>query len=187
MTSPGYPQPAQDTPWTRYLTREHAARDGYLAATRHAHAEYLTGPWPDRESYQLAERQAWVTYYQAGRAALNAYRAEMTARETTLPRRQPAAADRTAGGSGTGQQTGQGITTESMEQSRADLEARHGLNCTEGGVPWRQPSPACQRRLFNVHPLPPAAGPAAGAGTGWPGSPPAPAQPTYTPTTSGDQ
>jgi hypothetical protein len=67
----------QISPWHRYLQREHAARDAYLAVTVRAHAEYLTGPWPDRDSYQVVERQAWLTYYTAGRAAWQMYRHEI--------------------------------------------------------------------------------------------------------------
>lgn len=67
----------QISPWHRYLQREHAAREGYLAVTARAHEEYLTGPWPDRDSYQVVERSAWLTYYTAGRAAWQMYRHEI--------------------------------------------------------------------------------------------------------------
>lgn len=67
----------QISPWHRYLQREHAARDAYLAVTARAHTEYLTGPWPDRDSYTVVERQAWLTYYTAGRAAWQMYRHEI--------------------------------------------------------------------------------------------------------------
>lgn len=63
--------------YRRYLAREHEARDGYLHVTDAAHREYLTGPWPDRASYEVVERQAWLTYYAAGRAAWRTYTAEL--------------------------------------------------------------------------------------------------------------
>lgn len=78
MTADGYNPNLGLTPWGQYLNREHAARDGYLAVTQAAHREYLTGPWPDRDSYTTIERQAWATYYAAGREAWNQYRRDMT-------------------------------------------------------------------------------------------------------------
>lgn len=72
-------QPAHHTnAWQRYLASEHAARDAYLTTTHHAHLEYLTGPWPDREAYNHVELSAWVTYYAAGRAAWRTYVQEIT-------------------------------------------------------------------------------------------------------------
>lgn len=65
-------------PWQRYVARERAARDAYLATTMSAHREYLMGPWPDREAYQHVEHSAWVTYYAAGREAWRHYTAEIT-------------------------------------------------------------------------------------------------------------
>lgn len=65
-------------PWQRYVARERAARDAYLATTMAAHREYLMGPWPDREGYQHVEHSAWVTYYAAGREAWRYYTAEVT-------------------------------------------------------------------------------------------------------------
>lgn len=70
-------------PWQRYVEREHAARDAYLAVVQSAHREYLTGPWPDREAYQHVEQSAWMTYYAAGREAWRYY-----ARELAVPARQ---------------------------------------------------------------------------------------------------
>lgn len=70
-------------PWQRYVEREHAARDAYLAVVQGAHREYLTGPWPDREAYQHVEQSAWMTYYAAGREAWRAY-----TRELAVPARQ---------------------------------------------------------------------------------------------------
>jgi hypothetical protein len=63
--------------WTAYLDREHAARRKYLATIERAGEEYLVGPWPDRDSYTIAERDAWATYYHAGRAAWQQYRADL--------------------------------------------------------------------------------------------------------------
>lgn len=64
-------------PWQRYIEREHQARAGYLAVVQRAHHEYLTGPWPDRDSYQHVEQSAWLTYYAAGREAWRIYRQEL--------------------------------------------------------------------------------------------------------------
>lgn len=64
-------------PWQRYVAKEHAARDAYIATVQNAHREYLTGPWPDREAYQHVEQSAWVTYYAAGREAWRHYTAEL--------------------------------------------------------------------------------------------------------------
>lgn len=69
------------TAWRQYLDREHAARDMYLRITARAHHEYLGGPWPDRDAYLMVEREAYATYYQAGRHAWNIYRDAMD----TLP------------------------------------------------------------------------------------------------------
>ena len=77
MTGFIYQAASQSGAWQRYLDTEHAARDGYLAIVARAHQEYLTGPFPDRESYNAVERTAWTNYYQAGRAAWQAYRNEM--------------------------------------------------------------------------------------------------------------
>lgn len=65
------------TPWQAYLTHEHAARDQYLATVQAAHREYLAGPNPDRGYYLTVERDAYATYYAAGRAAWQCYRAVM--------------------------------------------------------------------------------------------------------------
>lgn len=65
-------------PWQRYVAKEHAARDAYLATVKAAHREYLTGPWPDREAYEHVERSAWMTYYAAGREAWRHYTRELT-------------------------------------------------------------------------------------------------------------
>lgn len=79
-------------PWQRYTARERAARSAYLATVEKAHREYLTGPWPDRDAYQVVERQAWVTYYAAGRDAWRYYAAEITEPPAQSPRlsRNPA-------------------------------------------------------------------------------------------------
>lgn len=74
------------TAWRQYLDREHAARDMYLRITARAHHEYLGGPWPDRDAYLMVEREAYATYYQAGRHAWNIYRATM---ETPPPQPTP--------------------------------------------------------------------------------------------------
>jgi hypothetical protein len=79
-----------ETAWTRYLDREHAARESYLSVVARAHQEYLTGPWPDRDAYNVVELQAWHTYYHAGRSAWNVYRAEL-ATPPEPPRPKPAA------------------------------------------------------------------------------------------------
>lgn len=71
-------QPTPGTPaWREYLHREHDARDMYLTVVARAHQEYLTGPYPDRDAYTLVERQAWITYYTAGRQAWQQYKADM--------------------------------------------------------------------------------------------------------------
>lgn len=78
MTAHNYPTPVGATAWQRYLDREHAARDMYLEVTSRASHEYLTGPWPDRAAYEVVERQAWATYYAAGRDAWRTYTREAT-------------------------------------------------------------------------------------------------------------
>lgn len=77
MSGPGPYPPRPASAWERYLEREHAAREAYLAVTARAHQEYLTGPWPDRDSYMVVEKSAWLTYYTAGRAAWQVYRQEI--------------------------------------------------------------------------------------------------------------
>ena len=64
-------------PFKRYIDATHAARDAYLATTYHAHRQYLTGPWPDREAYQTVENTAWKVYYQASREAWQRYTREL--------------------------------------------------------------------------------------------------------------
>jgi hypothetical protein len=64
-------------PWITYLNQEHAAREMYLLVVERAHREYLAGPWPDRGSYEVVERQAWNTYYAAGRGAWGRYQAAL--------------------------------------------------------------------------------------------------------------
>ena len=65
-------------PWQRYVAKERAARTMYLDVVQRAHHEYLTGPWPDRESYNHVEQSAWQTYYAAGREAWRFYAEEIT-------------------------------------------------------------------------------------------------------------
>lgn len=77
MTNTDYTRAIDSIAWENYLRDEHSARDMYLIVTSRAHEEYLTGPWPDRDSYEITERQAWLTYYQAGRGAWQRYRAAM--------------------------------------------------------------------------------------------------------------
>lgn len=86
MTGPGDVSRETSTAWQQYLNREHAARDMYLRITARAHHEYLGGPWPDRDAYLMVEREAYATYYQAGRHAWNIYRATM---ETPPPQPTP--------------------------------------------------------------------------------------------------
>lgn len=78
-------------PWQRYVEAERSARAGYLAVTEQAHREYLIGPWPDRDSYLVVERQAWMTYHAAGRQAWKRYAADMTAlaSDASRPYRNP--------------------------------------------------------------------------------------------------
>lgn len=64
-------------PWQRYVAKERAARGAYLATVERAHQEYLTGPWPDRQSYEHVETSAWLNYYQAGRDAWRHYTREL--------------------------------------------------------------------------------------------------------------
>lgn len=93
MTAPGNEPRPQWVHWQEYLDREHAARFGYLAVVQAAHRELLSGPWPDREGYDTVERQAWRTYYTAGREAWNAYTRAMAVPPPPpaepLPRRVP--------------------------------------------------------------------------------------------------
>lgn len=86
MNAGGYTGADGSPAWRRYLTREHAARNQYLATTTMAQAEYLTGPWPDRDAYNAVERSAWMTYYAAGRSAWQAYRQEAATAALPPPR-----------------------------------------------------------------------------------------------------
>jgi hypothetical protein len=79
VSATSYAETGPRSPWHRYLDREHAARDAYLQTTFSAQREYLTGPWPDRDSYNAVEHSAWTTYYAAGRAAWILYRQEIEA------------------------------------------------------------------------------------------------------------
>ena len=90
MTAPAAPSAPANPAWQRYLDREHAARDAYLATVKAAHREYLAGPWPDRAAYNVVETAAWATYYQAGRAAWRAWRQEDTPPPDTRPPLEPA-------------------------------------------------------------------------------------------------
>jgi hypothetical protein len=67
-----------DGAWHRYITAEHQARAIYLSLVEDMHHQYLTGPWPDRAAYEIAERMAWNNYYSAGREAWRYYTAEIT-------------------------------------------------------------------------------------------------------------
>jgi hypothetical protein len=80
-------------PFKRYIDATHAARDQYLNTTYHAHRMYLTGPWPDRETYQQVENTAWRVYYTASREAWQRYTSEVEPPEP-LPARVPGAAIR---------------------------------------------------------------------------------------------
>jgi hypothetical protein len=110
----------QISPWHRYLQREHAARDAYLAVTARAHQEYLTGPWPDRDSYMVVEKSAWLTYYTAGRAAWQMYRHEIDSPPPPppiQPAQSPAAAQ-----------------FEQDQQSTRYWSAQPGFTPTNGGT-----------------------------------------------------
>lgn len=82
----------RQTAWQEYLDSEHRARHGYLNVVERAHREYLTGAWPDRDAYEIVERQAWLTYYAAGRDAWRTYRAALE-----IPPPPPPAAANPAG------------------------------------------------------------------------------------------
>ena len=73
------------SPWHEYVSAEAGSRDAYLAIVARAHAEYLVGPWPDRAAYETVERQAWLSYYQAGRTAWLRYRAAIDPRPIPPP------------------------------------------------------------------------------------------------------
>jgi hypothetical protein len=90
VTTPGGVSPQTTAAWDRYLAEEHQAREQYLMITEVAHRSYLTGPWPDRETYTTVERQAWGAYYAAGRKAWQDYRRDL-ATETPPPPPGPAA------------------------------------------------------------------------------------------------
>lgn len=49
--------------YQEYQRQENTARNAYLQAVINAHAEYLAGPYPDRDAYNTVERSAWMTYY----------------------------------------------------------------------------------------------------------------------------
>lgn len=95
MTS-HYPPTGRDVmPFQRYLDATHAARDAYLATTYAAHRQYLTGPWPDRTTYQQVENTAWTVYYTAAREAWQRYTDELSpppVPSPTPPEQSPAAA-----------------------------------------------------------------------------------------------
>jgi hypothetical protein len=151
----------------------------YLAVTRHAHREYLTGPFPDRDAYMTVERDAWVTYYAAGRDAWKTYGTAMDATAEPKPAPRPESnpyppAGLSVGSSAhwptmrdvspTAVRDESALSADGIPRPGPDLlsvyaalEARYGLNCLECSFPWRQPSPACPRLVNDVHP--------AGAGT----------------------
>lgn len=89
MTGPDDVSRETSTPWRQYQNREHAARDQYLAVTRRAHHEYLSGPWPDRDYYLTVERDAYATYYAAGRDAWKTYRTDMETAAEPKPAPRP--------------------------------------------------------------------------------------------------
>lgn len=130
MTTPNHPTGQQPTAWHTYLTATRAARDHYLNVTHQAHLMLLTGPFPDRDGYQRVEHQAWDAYYTAARTAWQRYTNELN------PGEDPPAAQH----------------SPDLEATWAALEAEHGLNCPECGIPWRSPSPGCPHRVNNVHP-----------------------------------
>lgn len=72
-----YQPAASSEAWQRYMNKQQAAQDDYLAVSTRAHLEYLTGPWPDREAYDHVERSAWMTYYATCREAWRTYTREM--------------------------------------------------------------------------------------------------------------
>ena len=78
MTTPNHPARGSVMPFQRYLDATHAARDQYLATTYAAHRLYLTGPWPDRVTYQKVETDAWNVYYTAARLAWQRYTNELS-------------------------------------------------------------------------------------------------------------
>lgn len=179
MTGPDDVSRETSTPWQQYQDREHWARNMYLLVVQGAHRQYLTGPYPDRSAYETVERDAWITYYAVCRDAWKTY---ATALETTPPpppapepqsHPYPPAIHESISGNPWPTQRDVSPYPESDESEllvgspfgggtdinmvRANLEARYGPNCRECGIPWRQPSPACPHREYDVHP--------AGAGT----------------------
>lgn len=87
MTPSDYWESIEQSHWRDFQGREHAVRNTYLATVERAHREYLTGPFPDRDAYTVVERDAWSTYYAAGRESWKLYRAAMEA--TAARRLQP--------------------------------------------------------------------------------------------------
>lgn len=78
MTGPQYQATDDMSPWDRYQARSSAANRIYLTMVINAHNEYLTGPWPDRQAYDHAERSAWMTYYAVCRQAWRTFEQEIT-------------------------------------------------------------------------------------------------------------
>lgn len=177
--------------WITYREQEQAARDMYLLVTARAHHEYLTGPWPDRGAYEVVERQAWNTYYAAGRGAWGRYQAAL---ETTAAPGVGPAPDATEGTRAWAAKMGyrhprpapaahpypmsdeSALSAGLLLRHEPDalvawdvLERRYGPNCPECGIPWRQPSPLCPRAVNDVHPRQPAFTPH--PGNGQPGEP----------------
>jgi len=159
MTAPAADPAVTLAAYRRYLDATHAARDMYLHVTEHAHKTYLTGPWPDRDAYQIVERQAWCVYYAAGRAAWRKYETELE--NATRPDSPPHAA-----------------VTSAIYQS---LEREHGYNCTECGIPWRFPSPGCPTVTYDVHPRPAEPPPAPASDESRPATMTSRPQPAFTP------
>lgn len=163
MTSYPYPEPGQSPAWDRYITRTHAIRDQYLATTAAAHHEYLTGMFPDRSSYVAVEVSAWTTYHAAMRATWQAYTAE-TAAGTPDVYRTP---------------------TDAVTALWEALGAGHGALCPECGVKWREPSPDCPKRTYDVHPQPEPHLASRAPGCDCTTDPPGDRQPVFTPANGG--
>lgn len=141
--------------WRDYQDIVSHARHEYLAKVQAARVrrEQISGPV--FEEFAATERAAWLDYHQAGRAAWLAYQdSQRTLDAASFPMPadvHPYPVERYGGA----MEARMPRHTEEALRAWAAVEAAHGLNCPECGIPWRQPSPGCPRAVNDLHPLSP--------------------------------
>lgn len=68
------------TPYVEYDQTRQRAWASYVMIVGRAQVEYLSGQFPDRPSYEAAERSAWLTYHALTRGAFQRYIAAISPR-----------------------------------------------------------------------------------------------------------